>query len=149
MSNDSIIVNYCGIRDTLKAGQLTYPVFPFGNYLVEYKLLADTTITTTNRILVSAPSLVCNDTLITSIGQGCVTMIQPDDLLEEPCDSIGGSISRSYTISVKTDTGIVSGIGPDYPLLNSGKGGNITCNKFYEVAIYRTLQATTLSLIHI
>ncbi len=141
LSNDDIIVTYCDIRDTLPAGQLSFPVFPFGTYDITYQLLADTTITTSNRVLVSAPSLVCNDTIITTIGQGCVTMIEPDNLIENPCDTMGGLVSQTYTIRVKTDTGYVVGSTPNYPLLNSGKDGNITCNKFYEVTVFRTLQS--------
>jgi len=142
LTNDDIIVTYCDIRDTLPAGLLTYPVFPFGTYDVTYKLLADTTITTSNRVHVTAPSLVCNDTVITTIGQGCVTMLRPDDLIERTCDTMGTGALQFYSISVKTDTGTVVGIGPNYPLLDAGKDGNITCNNYYEVTVFRTLQAT-------
>jgi len=140
LSNDDIIVTYCDFRDTLPAGQLSFPVFPIGVYEVEFKLLADTTITTSNRVHVSAPVLACNDTLITTIGQGCSTMLRPDDILENSCDEVSGSVSQTYSIRVKTDKGYVVGTGPNYPVLDAGEGGNVTCNTFYEVSIFRTLQ---------
>jgi len=141
LTNDDIIVTYCDVRDTFPSGQLTFPVFPFGTYDIEYKLLADTTITTANSVHVSAPSLVCNDTVITTIGQGCVSMLTPDDLIENPCDTMGGTINQTYTISVQTDKGILVGSAPNYPILDSGKDGNISCNQFYEVTIVRTLES--------
>lgn len=139
IANDNIIFTYCDVRDTLPAGQLTFPVFPFGDYEVTYKLLADTTITTSNTVRVAAPSLVCNDTVVTNIGQGCISMLTPDDLLESVCDTTGGIIEQSYTISIKTDKGILEGSTPNYPILDAGEGGNITCNSFYEVTIIRSL----------
>ncbi len=142
LANGDVIVTYCDVRDTLSSGLLTYPVFPFGTYPVTYKLLADTTITTSNTVHVSAPSLVCNDTVITTIGQGCVTRLRPDDLIERTCDTMGLNVNQLYSISVKTDTGVVVGAYPNYPILDAGKGGNITCNNYYEVTIFRTLQAT-------
>ncbi len=142
LSNDDIIVTYCDFRDTLPASQLSYPVFPIGVYEVEYKLLADTTITTSNRVHVSAPVLACNDTIITTIGQGCSTMIRPDDILENSCDDVSGFVSQTYSIRVKTDKGYVIGTGPNYPILDAGEGGNVTCNTFYEVSIFRTLQVS-------
>ena len=140
LSNDDIIVTYCDFRDTLPAGQLSFPVFPIGIYDITYKLLADTTITTSNSVSVSSPALACNDTIITAIGQGCSTMLLPDDLLENSCDTETSSVAQTYTISVKTDTGFVVGTGPNFPILNAGEGGNVTCNTFYEVSIFRTLQ---------
>lgn len=143
LANDDIIVTYCDIRDTLPAGLLTYPVFPFGTYDVTYRLLADTTISTSNRVHVSAPSLACNDTVVTTIGQGCVTMLRPDDILERTCDTAGLDVHQFYSISVKTDTGVVVGFGPNFPILDARKNGNVTCNEYYEVTVFRTLQAMT------
>lgn len=142
LTNNDIIVTYCDVRDTLPAGLLTYPVFPFGTYDVTYRLLADTTITTSNKVHVSAPSLVCNDTVITTIGQGCLTMLRPDDVLERTCDTMGLGVNQFYSISVKTDSGVVVGMGPNYPILDARKGGNITCNNYYEVTVFRTLEST-------
>ncbi len=142
LANDDIIVTYCEVRDTLPAGLLTHPIFPFGTYDVTYRLLADTTITTSNTVHVSAPSLVCNDTIVTTIGQGCVTRLRPDDLLERTCDTMGLDVNQFYSISVKTDTGVVIGTSPNYPILDAGRNGNITCNRYYEVTVFRTLQST-------
>ncbi|MEM1119291.1 MAG: Calx-beta domain-containing protein [Bacteroidota bacterium] len=141
LANDEIIVTYCGVRDTVAAGQLTTPVFPFGTYPIEYKLLADTTITTNNFVHVAAPSLVCNDTVVTTIGQGCVTMLTPDDLIEDFCDTTGGTINQIYTIRVNTDKGFIEGSTPNFPILDSGKDGNISCNQHYEVTITRSLSS--------
>ena len=141
LTDDDIIVTYCEVRDTFAAGTLTNPVFPFGTYDVHFKLLADTTIAVSNKVHVSVPPLTCNDTVITTIGQGCLTMIQPDDILENTCEATSGStISQQYSIRIKTDTGYVQGTGPNYPMLDAGKNGNITCNKFYEVTIFRLLE---------
>lgn len=142
LSNDDVIVTYCDFRDTLPANQLSYPVFPIGVYEVNYRLLADTTITISNKVHVSAPVLACNDTVITAIGQGCATMIRPDDILENSCDEVSGSVSQTYSIRVKTDNGYIVGTGPNYPVLDAGEGGNVTCNTFYEVSIFRTLQVS-------
>ena len=140
LASEDIIVTYCNVRDTLMAGQLVFPVFPFGSYGVEYKLLADTTITTSNRVHVSTPPLACNDTLTSSIGQYCAIMLRPDDILENPCDTTGQQISPFYSIRVKTDTGFVMGTAPNFPILDAGKNGNVTCNNFYEVTIYRRME---------
>ena len=144
ISNDDIIVSYCDVIDTLNAGQLTTAVFPFGTYDINYKLLADTTISTSNQVHVALPGLSCNDTIISAIGQGCVVEIQPDDILEGPCDTNGVNVNQLYMIRVKTDTGFVIGTGTDFPLLNAGTGGNVQCNQFYEVTIFRTLEVNHL-----
>ncbi|MFK7980175.1 MAG: Calx-beta domain-containing protein [Saprospiraceae bacterium] len=141
LANDDIIVTYCDVRDTLPAGLLIYPVFPFGTFDVTYKLLADTTITTSNSIHVSLPSLVCNDTIVSTIGQGCVIRLRPDDLVERTCDTAGLNVNQFYSISVKTDTGVVVGTFPNYPVLDASKDGNITCNTYYEITVFRTLQS--------
>ncbi|MEM6318231.1 MAG: Calx-beta domain-containing protein [Bacteroidota bacterium] len=140
LSDNRVIVTYCDFRDTLTAGQLDFPVFPFGIYDIQYKLLVDTTITTSNRVIVTTPPLVCNDTVQTAIGQGCVTMLTPDDILEFPCDTVNSSVNQMYSIRVLTDSGYVVGSAPNYPLLKAGKGGNVTCNQYYEVTVFRTLQ---------
>jgi hypothetical protein len=136
---DSVIVSYCGTRDTFQAGILSFPVFPFGSYPVTYKLLADTNITTSNMVHVSAPALACNDTVTTTIGQGCITMIRPDDILEGPCDTGINYVNTHYKVRVYSDKGILEGTAPNFPILDASKEGNVTCNRFYRVTVFRTL----------
>ncbi len=143
INNDSVIVSFCDVRDTLGAGDMLSYVFPFGVYDIHYKLIADTTITASNKVFVSLPPLTCNDTVITAIGQGCVTMVSPDDLLEDPCQVTSQpNIDQYYTIKVETDTGLVTGSSPDFPLLDASKNGNVRCNQFYRVTVIRNLQVS-------
>ena len=141
--NDSVIVDYCGFLDTLKAKEVINRTLPFGTYPVHFKLLADTSIQAHSFIYITTPGLVCNDTINAAIGQGCKTFLQPDDLLEnfEACQAFdNGTIKQYYLVSVKTDTGTVHGTSTDPPVLNSKKRGNIVCNEFYDVYVTRVIE---------
>ncbi len=76
--------------------------FAIGQYIVECKLLADTTKVITQLFSVQAPSLVCNDEINVSMGAACMAVLKPDDILENPCDT---SRYMQYNITVTLGTG--------------------------------------------
>ena len=76
--------------------------FAIGQYFVECKLMSDTTKVITQLFSVQAPSLVCNDEINVSMGAACMTVLGPDDVLENPCDT---SRYMQYNITVTLGTG--------------------------------------------
>ena len=93
--------------------------FGLGNYRVEYKLKSDTVKSVQAILAVQAPSLVCNDEVTIPLGSTCSVTISPDDLLENPCDTITDTMY--YYITIR-------GIGKDGKeqvlAEGGGKGGN-------------------------
>ena len=74
--------------------------FSIGQYSVEFLLKADPVKSTKSYFAVQAPSLVCNDDLNVPLGAACMAVITPDDLLEQPCDTIAGSLYFNITITL-------------------------------------------------
>ncbi len=100
--------------------------FGFGTYLVEYILKSDTTKKIESVFLVNRPNLVCNDRLSVSLGEDCNTMITPDILLENLCDTIRDTLYYQIIIkkidknnSKENGKVIASGTGRagDYPII--------------------------------
>ena len=148
LSDTRVVRTFCGKRDTLMAGDVITETLPYGVYSLDYRLLVDTTVHAHCFVSITTPSLVCNDTINAAIGQGCKTLLTPDDVLESfgtcnPFDD--GVISQDYIIRVKTDTGVVTGTIGSPPVLNAKDGGNIVCNEFYEVFVTRVITIDSLS----
>lgn len=97
--------------------------FGIGTYLVEYKLKGDTSKSELTYFSITPPSLTCNDEVNIPLGYSCGVMIEPDMLLENPCDTIQGTMY--YQITIKSSTGQVlvegTGIAGDYPVLTKDK----------------------------
>ena len=119
--------------------------FAIGQYKVEYKLKSDTTKVTEAVMSVQAPALVCNDVINVPLGSACSIMLTPDDLLENPCDTITDTIYYTITLkgvdekgnSITLATG--GGKGGTYPVLTKEMidqcGGTITAEierSYYE-----------------
>jgi len=111
--------------DTLLAFDETFmDTFGIGQYFVDYKLKTDTTLSTRGNISVQGPALVCNDNLTIPLGSACSIQISPNDLLENPCDTISDSLYYYITlkgINLKGETEILAeggGKGGHYPILD-------------------------------
>ena len=86
-------------KDTCIGGTETFDEnFAIGQYLVEYTLKTDSTKTIKNILSVQAPNLVCNDDINIPLGSGCSAMITPDDLLENPCDTLTDTLYYFITL---------------------------------------------------
>ena len=156
ISNDSVIIEYflndldtvfCKSTDTMRMEEIKRVTLPYGIYDVRFKLLKDTFIQAGCFLTISTPSFVCNDTIVTAIGQGCKSFLKPDDLLENfgTCAPFeNDSIRQFFVLHVETDTGRVSGTSTDPPLLNAQEGGNIVCNGSYDVFVTRVIEVKEL-----
>ncbi|MEM1120843.1 MAG: hypothetical protein AAGJ18_10375, partial [Bacteroidota bacterium] len=71
-----------------------------GQYLIEYKLMSDTTKTLLVPFAVQAPALVGNDDLNIPLSGGCAAAIKPDDVLENPCDTIFKTLYYDITVTI-------------------------------------------------
>ncbi len=49
---------------------------------------------------VQAPSLVCNDDVIIPFGSACEFVVQPDDVLENPCDTITDTMYYNIVVTI-------------------------------------------------
>ncbi|MEM6318065.1 MAG: T9SS type A sorting domain-containing protein [Bacteroidota bacterium] len=76
--------------------------YAIGQYLVEYKLKSDTTKVLNRTFSVQAPSLVCNDEIVAPLGSACAIQFVPDDLLENPCDTMMDTMYYNITITLGT-----------------------------------------------
>ena len=72
------------------AAQTVTRNFAFGSYKADYTLLSDKAKTKSATFSVQAPSLVCNDDIRVPLGSACMIVLTPDDILEQPCDTISG-----------------------------------------------------------
>jgi len=115
-------------RDTLIAFDENFQdTFGIGQYLVEYKLKTDTVKSTKVSFTIQAPSLVCNDKVTIPLGSACSIQITPDDLLENPCDTITDTLYYHITLKgldkngkeVVLATG--GGKGGHYPILDKNQ----------------------------
>ncbi|MEM6318586.1 MAG: SdrD B-like domain-containing protein [Bacteroidota bacterium] len=116
------IINGSGMVciDTCLAGtDVIRDTFAIGSYLVQYKLKSDTAKTAQGILTVQGPSHVCNDELTIPLGSACGAMLTPDDLLENPCDTLTDTLYYFISI-IGTDKN-----GNDKVLASGGgKGGN-------------------------
>ncbi len=123
-------------------------IFGLGSYAVTFKLKSDTTKTNTQIFSVQAPSLVCNDEINVPLGSACVLVLTPDDVLEQPCDTISGVMYYNITITLGTgkDAQILRTTGHDnagpvvYPVITKEDvraAGMTVCNASAVVDIER------------
>jgi len=93
--------------------------FAYGNYVVEYKLKLDSTVSQQVPFSVQPPVLACNDTLNVAMDALCEVWIHPDLLLEANCDSITDTLYYQITIRDTEGAIIASGTGRngDYPMI--------------------------------
>ena len=82
------------------ASNLIQKQFAVGQYRVEFALQADPTKRTTSFFSVQAPSLVANDEINVALGAACAVTLTPDDILEQTCDTIPGSMYYNITVSL-------------------------------------------------
>ncbi len=73
-----------------------------GQYSIVYTWPLDPTVTLTKLVSVSEPSLVCNDEVEAPLGAAGSIQFAPDDLLENPCDTISGAMYYNITITLGT-----------------------------------------------
>ena len=65
-----------------------WDTFAIGIYVAEFTLLSDPTRRLNVPFSVQAPALVCNDKVIIPLGSACMIHLTPDDILEQPADTI-------------------------------------------------------------
>ncbi len=76
--------------------------FAIGHYSVEYILLADQAKRDTVYFSIQEPALICNDDIEVPIGAACLIQLRPDDLLENPCDTIADIMYYNITVTLGT-----------------------------------------------
>ncbi len=75
-----------------------WDTFAIGAYSAEYTLLADSTKKLVVPFSVQAPALVCNDRIIVPLGSACIMRLTPDDILENPSDTIQDTMYYNITV---------------------------------------------------
>ncbi len=71
-----------------------------GQYMAEYLLKSDTTKVERVPFSVQAPSLVGNDDVTIPLGAACMAAIEPDFVLENPCDTIFKVLYYDVTVTI-------------------------------------------------
>jgi len=74
--------------------------FCVGQYFLEYKFIADSTKVLQVPFSVQAPALVGNDEVIIPLDAGCAAKIEPDFVLENPCDTIYKTLYYDITVTI-------------------------------------------------
>lgn len=74
--------------------------FAIGSYLAEYTLLSHTDKQLRVPFYVQAPTLACNDNIQIPFGSACEVRLNPDDILEQPADTIADTMYYNITITV-------------------------------------------------
>ncbi|MFK7979184.1 MAG: hypothetical protein AB8G86_04325, partial [Saprospiraceae bacterium] len=132
--------------------------FGIGSYKATYTLKSDTEKTSTSIFSVQAPSLVCNDNINIPLGAACMIVITPDDLLEQPCDTIHDTMYYNITITLGTGkdakelttTNIGDANKPvAYPVITTDDleaAGMTVCNATATVKIEKIYYGTTDTL---
>jgi len=81
------------------AGILYGADFAIGIYTAEYQLKADPLKTTGPAVFsVQGPQLTCNDAINVPFGSACMIQLDPDDILENTCDTTG---IMQYNITIE------------------------------------------------
>ena len=91
--------------------------FGIGQYSIEFQLKSDAQKSVQSFFSVQAPSLVCNDEINVPLGAACLAVLKPDDILEQPCDTIAGALYFNITITL--------GTGKDQVVLNTTGHDNL------------------------
>lgn len=85
--------------DTLTSGESLVKTFAIGQYSIEYSSLLNSQ-TLIKQFSVQTPSLVCNDEVESPLGAACAVQFTPDDLLDNPCDTISGVMYYNITVTL-------------------------------------------------
>ena len=112
--------------------------FAIGSYKATYTLKSDTEKTSTSIFSVQAPSLVCNDNINIPLGAACMIVITPDDLLEQPCDTIHDTMYYNITITL--------GSGKDAKELTTTNVGDASKPVAYPVITTDDLKAAGMTV---
>ena len=132
--------------------------FAIGSYKATYTLKSDTEKTSTSIFSVQAPSLVCNDNINVPLGSACMIVLTPDDLLEQPCDTIHDTMYYNITITLGAgkDKKVLTTTNVDdadkkvaYPVITTADlkaAGMTVCNATATVKIERIYYGTTDTL---
>ena len=132
--------------------------FAIGSYQATYTLKSDTEKKSTSIFSVQAPSLVCNDNINIPLGAACMIVITPDDLLEQPCDTIHDTMYYNITITLGTGKDAkeltTTNVGDAnksiaYPVITTDDlkaAGMTVCNATATVKIERIYYGTTDTL---
>jgi len=111
VANDSILVEITNIKGTIckdtcirSGGSFTIDTLAIGNYKVKRTLKTNSSVSSTNYVIISPPSLTCNDEVEAVFDGACQADIRPDYILEGPCDT---TENIYYDIVLKTEDGQV------------------------------------------
>jgi len=122
--------------------------FAIGSYKVTYTLKSDPAKTKSEVFSVQAPSLVCNDNINIPLGSACMIVLTPDDLLEQPCDTVADTMYYNITITlgsgktekVLTTSNYNNGNAVAYPIITTDDlkdAGMTVCDATATVKIER------------
>lgn len=155
-TSDSVIIRITNQRgdvciDTClsnNAGNTLSDTFAIGSYLATYKWKFDTAKVKTAAFSVQAPSLICNDDIEVPLGSACMIQLTPDDLLENPCDTMTDTMYYNITVTLGTGknaqtlktTGFADGNAVVYPVITTAdlkKAGMTVCNATASVTVER------------
>lgn len=100
--------------------------FAIGVYSAEYTLLSKPKKKLLVPFSVQAPTLVCNDQIIVPFGSACTIQLTPDDILENPADTIADTMYYNITVMlgegknqiIKTTTNFDSAGAVTYPSIS-------------------------------
>ena len=132
--------------------------FAIGSYKATYTLKSDKEKTSTSIFSVQAPSLVCNDNINVPLGAACMIVLTPDDLLEQPCDTIHDTMYYAITITLGSGKTVkvlkTENVGDadkkvKYPVITTAdlkEAGMTVCNATATVKIERIYYGTTDTL---
>ncbi len=109
VANDSILVEISNAKGTLckdtciqSGGSFPITNLAIGNYTVKRTLKTNASVTSRNYVIISPPSLTCNDEVEAVLGNSCLASIRPDYILEGPCDT---SANIYYDLIIMTTDG--------------------------------------------
>ncbi|MEM6321287.1 MAG: T9SS type A sorting domain-containing protein [Bacteroidota bacterium] len=149
-----ICIDTCLTRSGTMGGNSVSDTFGIGSYVAVYKLKSDTTKTKSVVFSVQAPSLVCNDEVRVPLGSACMVVLKPDDVLENPCDTVTDTMYYNITVTlgtgktqqVLTTKNFNNGNPVEYPVITKEairKAGMTVCGAKATVRIERIYYGTT------
>ncbi len=144
LANDTLrveIINAKGTvcKDTCLRADSTFVIdtLAIGSYTIRHTLKQNPTITAENFVIISPPAISCNDEVKAVLGAACMAVIQPDDILENPCDT---SAYLYYDITIKRPDGTIIKSGTSrngaYPIITK-EDVEICGNTRYQIEITR------------
>ena len=131
--------------------------FAIGSYKATFTLKSDTEKTSETIFSVQAPALVCNDNINVPLGSACMIVLTPDDILEQPCDTITDTMYYNITITlgsgktekVLTTSNYNNGNAVVYPVITTADleaAGMTVCDATAKITIERIYYGTTDTL---